>query len=109
MTQPRDPTDLPALERDKQQAEQEELRVKLARQGDVMWLMSHKPGRRIVWAWLDDAGVFRTSFTGNSETFFREGMRNMGLKLLNEIHEVCPDLYAKMAEEHRARAEPKKD
>ena len=32
--------------------------------------------------------------TGNSQTFFREGQRAIGLWLLNEIHEAAPDKLA---------------
>ena len=46
-----------------------------------------------MWRWLSRTGVFKSSFTGNSETFFREGMRNIGIMLMDEIHSHCPDLY----------------
>ena len=52
-----------------------------------------------MWRLLERTGVFRTSFTGNSETFFREGQRNVGLMLMAQIHEVCPDQYALMLKE----------
>lgn len=63
---------------------------------DLKWLMAHKQGRRIMWRLLEFAGVYRTSFTGNSETFFREGQRNVGLKFLAEVQENSPDEYLKM-------------
>ena len=66
---------------------------------DINWLMSNKAGRRIAWRLLERTGVFRSSFTGNSETFFREGQRNVGLMLLDQIHRVAPDLYATMLKE----------
>lgn len=70
---------------------------------DLKWLMGHRPGRRIVWRLLDRAGVYRTSFTGNSTTFFNEGARNVGLSLLSEIHEVCPDAYVLMLKESKSK------
>lgn len=69
---------------------------------DFKWLMAHRSGRRIVWRWLSEAGVYRTSFTGNSSTFFNEGKRNMGLMLIAEIHELTPDAYGLMLKEQRA-------
>ncbi|WP_439953312.1 hypothetical protein [Escherichia coli] len=30
---------------------------------------------------------------------FREGERNYGLKVFNQLHQVCPELYAQMANE----------
>lgn len=66
---------------------------------DWKWLMASKQGRRIVWRLLDKAGIYRTSFTGNSETFFKEGMRNMGLFIVAEIQAHSPEAYALMLTE----------
>ena len=80
-------------------------RAALARQveaNDIKWLMSTKQGRRFVWRLLEKAGVYRTSFTGNSETFFKEGMRNMGLFVVAEIHTHSPDAYVLMLTESKA-------
>lgn len=68
---------------------------------DFKWLMSDKRGRRIVWGLLEKTGLYRSSFTGNSETFFREGERNVGLKLIALIHENCPEKYNLMVTEQR--------
>ncbi len=94
-----DPTDIRGEERE--QASQRR-RVKLAenlRADDFKWIMSNKRGRRIVWHLLDLAGVYRSSFTGNSETFFREGQRNIGLQILALIHAHTPELYYVMHNE----------
>ena len=85
--------------RDKERAKRAE--------ADLRWVLSDPRGRRFLWQLLGDAGIFRTSFTGNSETFFREGMRNLGLQVFTKIHEVAPDLYLEMAQE--AQAEQKAD
>lgn len=68
---------------------------------DFKWIMSNPRGRRFVWRLLKLAGVFRCSFTGSSETFFREGERNIGLKVLALIHEHTPGAYSEMLEEQR--------
>lgn len=94
-----DPLDLRGQERAKEQSDE---RTKLAlqnEQDDFKWLMSSKRGRRIVWRLLERTGVYRSSFTGNSETFFREGQRNVGLMLMAQINEFCPDQYALMLKE----------
>lgn len=85
--------------RDKERAKRAE--------ADLRWVLSDPRGRRFLWQLLGDSGIFRTSFTGNSETFFREGMRNLGLQVFTRIHEVAPDLYLEMAQE--AQAEQKAD
>lgn len=70
--------------------------------GDLRWLMSDARGRRFIWKLLGNAGIFRTSFTGNSETFFREGARSIGLQVFAELHQVVPDAYLTMAKEAAA-------
>ena len=72
---------------------------------DWKWLMSSKQGRRVVWRLLGKAGVFQSSFTGNSETFFREGKRAMGLGMLADITEHAPDSYVLMLTEATAKAQ----
>lgn len=97
-----DPTDTKAHERN---AESDALTQNASRKievEDVKWLMAHKQGRRFVTRLLDKAGVYRTSFTGNSETFFREGQRNLGLFVLSEVMEVTPDQHAQMLKEQQA-------
>lgn len=54
-----------------------------------------------MWRVLEMAGVYRSSFTGNSTTFFNEGMRNIGLMLISEIHAVAPEGYAQMLKENK--------
>ena len=80
-----------------------ETRRKLARDNedsDFKWLMSSKRGRRIVWRQLERAGVFRLSFNTNAMAMaFAEGSRNEGLRVLTQIHTLCPELYATMVKE----------
>ena len=98
----KDPTDIRGQER---LAEADEAKAALRRRtevGDFVWLMSDKRGRRFVWRLLDKAGVFRSTFTGNSETFFRERLRNMGLFVLSEVHELTPDAFTQMLKEQKS-------
>ena len=69
---------------------------------DLKYVMSNKRGRRFVWRLLDRAGIYRSSFTGNSTTFFNEGQRNIGLMLVAEIHDACPEQYTLMVKENRS-------
>lgn len=68
---------------------------------DMRSVMDTVEGRRFVWRLLDRAGVFRTSFTGNSTTFFNEGMRNMGLIVLADVQEACAHQYLVMMNEYK--------
>ena len=63
------------------------------------WLMSNKRGRAIVRDLMTFCGVYRASFTGNSETYFREGQRNVGLYMLALVQEHAPQQYVEMVKE----------
>jgi hypothetical protein len=68
---------------------------------DLRFILNDVQGRRFLWRYLGECGVFRSSFTGSSETFFREGERNVGLKLINDIHEASPEAYILMIKENK--------
>ena len=95
-----DPLDLESQDKQRQARD---LKQKLADQtenDDVKWLMGSKRGRRILWRFLDRAGVYRSSFHQNSMTMaFNEGVRNEGLRLLATINTAAPDLFATMTKE----------
>ena len=57
-------------------------------------------GRRCLWYLMDRSHVFRSSFTGNSETFFREGERNVGLFILAGILDVSPECFGQIQKEY---------
>ena len=66
---------------------------------DWRWLMSTKQGRRLAHRILSMAGVHRSSFTGNSETFHREGRRALGLEVESEITTHAFPSYIEMLRE----------
>ncbi len=87
------------------EAERDARSVKIKRDqeiADFKWLTESKQGRRFLWRLLDKTGVYRSSFTGSSETFFLEGQRNIGLLLMSEINAICPDVYATMLKEQKS-------
>lgn len=53
--------------------------------------------------WLRDllgfCGIGRSSFTGNSQTFFLEGQRNVGLRVQGELVKHYPDAFITMLKE----------
>ena len=98
----RDPTD---IRRQEAEAQRDERAAKVKRDkevADFKQVVSTKEGRRFIWRLLEEAGVYRSSFTGTSQTFFLEGQRNMGLLLIREIHEICPDVYTTMLKEQES-------
>tara|TARA_Y100000310_G_C20473910_1_gene711437 strand:+ start:582 stop:902 length:321 start_codon:yes stop_codon:yes gene_type:complete len=63
-------------------------------------LVENRNGRELIWWMLSSAGIYQTSFTGNSTTFFNEGRRAIGLELLDRLISTRPSAYAQMIEEH---------
>lgn len=67
---------------------------------DLAWLMKSKPGRRVMWRLLTNAGVYRLSFNGDAlQSAFNEGQRNVGLRLLALIQRHVSEGYALMVQE----------
>lgn len=96
-----DPLDLEARDAEQSAAKTDVKNALLQEVEDFLYVMRSKQGRRFIWRLLTWTHVFQTSFTGNSETFFREGERNIGVKLINEIHSHCYELYGTMVKEQR--------
>jgi hypothetical protein len=66
-------------------------------ESDIKWLMADPRGRRVTRRLLERSGVFRVSFTGDAlGTSFREGERNVGLMLLQQITRFTPERLAEM-------------
>ena len=68
-------------------------------------VMSTPTGREFMWELVAKCGVYQSSFTGNSETFFREGRRDIGLYLTAMLMKDCVDEYALMQKEAVKRDE----
>lgn len=70
-------------------------------ENDIAWLMDDPRGRRVVWDLLDKCGVFATSFTTNgSMVMFKEGRRDVGLRLMHDIEAYAPETFMKMWNEN---------
>lgn len=99
-----DPTDLNRTDRD---AELESIEAREHRRKeleDLRWLLGHPQGRRIALRWLDETGVFRSSFNHSGSLMaFNEGRRNIGLWLTAELMEANADGYLKVLKEHKAK------
>lgn len=61
--------------------------------------LATKQGRAFVRWLLGECGVYRTSFTGNSTTFFNEGKRDVGLQVLARVTKDHPEAYLAMLKE----------
>lgn len=68
---------------------------------DFLWLMADPRGRRIVWRQIGASRVFHSSFDPDAMNMaFNEGRRAEGLRLLGQVHTLCPDLYPTMMKEN---------
>ena len=69
-------------------AEKEQVRQHLK---DLRKILDTPEGIRVFAKIIEDGKVFSSSFTGNSTTFFNEGMRNLALKIFADICEAAPN------------------
>lgn len=76
---------------------------------DLKVVLKIPEGRRTVYKILCECGVFKASFTQNSNTTaFNEGRRDIGLSLLAELDLAEPNVYSQMLKEHFSEAKSKK-
>lgn len=66
---------------------------------DLQTLMEVPAARRYFHHLMEFCGKSRTSFTGNSTTFFNEGARNVALKLEADLRQHSPANYLLMQHE----------
>lgn len=97
-----DPFDIQGQDDARKDAEDKARRAAVMEKDDLVWLMSNKRGRRVMYRLLERAGVWRSSFHTNAlQMAFNEGSRNEGLYLFAKLAEACPESYSSMLEEHR--------
>lgn len=74
------------------------------RQSDeaIKAFMGHTQGRAWVWDHLSACGLYRMSARSGDPhmTYFHEGERNVGLRLMVQLHRACPEHYATMTQEN---------
>lgn len=67
---------------------------------DLRTVLSTEQGRRFLWRQLEAAGIYSCTFYEDARyAEFVNGMRNVGCRLLAEIHEADPQAYLLMASE----------
>lgn len=69
---------------------------------DIRWLLDNERGRRVLFGMIDEAGTFSKTFTGNSQSYFLDGRRSIGLELFHETMELEPKRFLQMWNEHQA-------
>lgn len=72
-------------------------------------VLSTSAGRNVLWHILDNAGIYASSFTGNSQTFFNEGRRNLGLYILSLMEDADPTCYPRMVLDNVKKLQSEED
>jgi len=83
----------------KRQKLEREAEVRLA--NGLAYILAERPGRDLLWWLLGEAGVYASSYTGDNRTFFNEGRRDVGLRLLERLLVTDPEAYLTMIKENR--------
>lgn len=84
--------------------------AKRKEQEDIQFLLSTPQGRRYIWKVLSICGVYRQSAVDSgSWTYFNEGRRSVGLKLLDEVMIADAAAYLKMIDENKQDEIPKEE
>jgi len=77
---------------------------------DIRVILKSPEGRRFLWRTLSKAGIFRDSFTLNSnQTSYNEGRRSTGLDLLIDLHDADVLAFARMQQEFMSEVLSKKE
>lgn len=91
---------------EQQEAREHAQRAAVMREEDkraaLVEFMNSYGGRLFMWDLLTAAGLWRSSYLGGDreDTFFREGERNVALRIMAQLREHCPTLALKMQEEN---------
>ncbi len=65
-------------------------------QANVLELMKTGAGKKVIWHILGLCGIYASSFTGNSTTFYNEGKRDIGLDVLRMLEDADDTIYARL-------------
>jgi len=97
------------IEEQQKKLTDEQKRIRQKEINDLFKILKTPEGRRWCWRMLDKCGVFRNSFSANSNaTAFAEGTRDVGLGLLRDINEADISAFAQMQNEYLSALNSKK-
>lgn len=92
---------------DAEQIKQAEKKAKLKRDAelkDLNTILASIEGRRFYWKLMAFCRINESSFhPSGSQMYFFEGTRNVGLKLLADLHDANPEAYVTMMKEAEGR------
>lgn len=67
---------------------------------EITAMMSTEGGRRFIGRILDSTGVFNSTFDLDTHKHaYNAGKRGVGLNLISELEQACPDKYLQLMDE----------
>jgi hypothetical protein len=72
---------------------------------DLRAILALESGRRFIWRYLGECGVFRSSWEPSAKIHFNEGRRDIGLRLLDDVMNANPQSYITMMAEAKREEE----
>jgi hypothetical protein len=63
---------------------------------NIREVLKTRQGKDVLWHILGMCNIYGDVFTGNSQTFYLEGKRAVGLEILQLLEEADPTAYAKL-------------
>jgi len=63
---------------------------------NVRALLKSRAGKDVIWNILTFCDLYGDLFTGNSQTFYLEGKRSVGLYVLQLLEDADPTAYARL-------------
>lgn len=77
-------------------AKQKRKELEIELRNDISNIVQTESGRRLLWWLLSLTGVYLPSYTGNSDTYFNEGRRAVGLEIMHRLVSVAPGVFEDM-------------
>lgn len=90
-----------ASEANQRKARQQQEKDMLTDKEVITSLMSLPSGRRWIWLKLGEARMFVEDEVLDPQVLaYRQGQRNLGLRLLKSVQGHCPEMYVRMTQEN---------
>ncbi len=97
---------------DERKVKRQENRIKQIRNQeleDIKEILSRKSGVRFFRRMIEDAYIFKTTYTGNSKGVFLEGHKNFFLKYFDDVCASCPEKVQELLMRKKSKEEGEDD
>ena len=88
-----------AYQKIKQKAEQRELERKMM----LGQVLDTYEGRTIIWDFIERCKIFTKGFADGNVAYYYQGMKDVGLSIIEDIIELDENIYNKMVTESQRR------